>query len=66
MGAIGYSCPNQLVPTYILPLVPTYILPAKKIRLLRKFAPTYILPANILSLLEKFQPTFGKVSARLL
>jgi len=31
MGAIKYSCPNRLVPPYILP--------AKKIRLLGKFQP---------------------------
>jgi len=55
MGAIRYSCPIRLFPTYILPadpagsdlyttckrcrLVPTHILPAKDIRLLEKFQP---------------------------
>jgi len=42
MEAIRYSCPIQLVPTYILPakdIVPTFILPAKEIRLWEKFQP---------------------------
>jgi len=72
MGAVRYSCPIRLVPTYILPakdgcpirLVPTYILPAKDTGPIR-LVPTYILPAKEIRPFGKLCPIELKQTDRL-